>query len=131
MYRNQFHAAIAAISVVTAIYGAAPMYAQGQQQNVVKLKADAQKVVSIISGDKAKTQTYCRVLELNDELDQIDEQKDRKQAEDLSKKVGELEETLGPEYLALAANLEDVEPISRLGQEVSSIIENLDKTCEH
>jgi hypothetical protein len=125
MYRNQFHAAIAAISVVTAIYGAAPMYAQGQQQNVVKLKADAQKVVSIISGDN------CRVLELNDELDQIDEQKDRKKAEDLSKKIGELEETLGPEYLALAANLQDMDPTSREGQEIASIIENLDKTCKH
>jgi hypothetical protein len=69
---------IVAISLICA----APVYAQGQQQNVVKLKVDAQKFVSIISGDKAKTQTYCRVLELNDELDQIDEQKDRKKAED-------------------------------------------------
>jgi hypothetical protein len=33
-----------------------PLYAQRQQSNVAKLKADAQKVVSIISGDKAKTQ---------------------------------------------------------------------------
>jgi len=50
----------------------APLYAGAQQPDAAKLKADAQKVVSIIKGDKAKTQTYCRILELNDELDQID-----------------------------------------------------------
>jgi hypothetical protein len=33
-----------------------PLYAQDQQADMAKLKADAQKVVSIISGDKAKTQ---------------------------------------------------------------------------
>jgi hypothetical protein len=38
------------------ISSTAPPYAQRQQPNVAKLKADAQKVVSIISGDKAKTQ---------------------------------------------------------------------------
>jgi hypothetical protein len=38
------------------ISSTAPLYAQRQQPNVAKLKADAQKVVSIISGDKAKTQ---------------------------------------------------------------------------
>ena len=42
-----------------------PLYAQRQQQNVAKLKADAQKVVSIISGDEAKTQTYCQARDLN------------------------------------------------------------------
>jgi hypothetical protein len=36
-----------------------PFYAQGQQPNTAKVKEDAQKVVSIISGDKAKTGTYC------------------------------------------------------------------------
>jgi len=35
------------------------LYAQGQTPNAAEL---AQKVVSIIGGDKAKTQTYCQVL---------------------------------------------------------------------
>jgi len=38
-----------------------PLCAQAQQPDAAKLKADAQKVVSIISGDKAKTQTYCQI----------------------------------------------------------------------
>jgi hypothetical protein len=74
-----------------------PLYAQGAQPDTAKLKADAKKVVSIISGDKAKTLTYCHILELTDELDGIDEQKDRTKADDLVQKIGELEKTLGPE----------------------------------
>ena len=35
-----------------------PLFAQGQQPNVAKLKADAQKVVTIISSDTAKFHTY-------------------------------------------------------------------------
>ena len=34
---------------------AVALYAQAQQPNTAKLKADAQKVVSSIRGDKAKT----------------------------------------------------------------------------
>ena len=55
---------VVAISLICA----APLYAQGTQPDAAKLKADAQKVVSIIKGDKAKTQTYCQILDLGDQL---------------------------------------------------------------
>jgi hypothetical protein len=45
-----------------------PLHAQGQQPNIAKLKADAQRVVSIISGDKAKAQTYCQINNLVDQI---------------------------------------------------------------
>ena len=109
----------------------APLYAGAQQPDAAKLKADAQKVVSIIKGDKAKTQTYCRILELNDEFDQIDERKDRRKAEDLSQKITELGKTLGPEFVALADSIENMDPTSREGQEIASMIENLDNSCGH
>ena len=105
-------------------------YAQGTQPDIAKLKADAQKVVSMIKGDKAMTQTYCQILNLGDELDEVDEQRDRKQAEDLSQKIGELEKTLGPEYLALADKLKDMDSTSREGKEIGSIFESLDQSCE-
>jgi len=117
--------------VAILLISAAPVYAQGQQPNMAKLKADAQKVVSIIKGDKAKTQTYCRILELNDEFDQIDERKDRRKAEDLSQKITELGKTLGPEFVALADSIENMDPTSREGQEIASMIENLDNSCGH
>jgi hypothetical protein len=112
------------------LISAAPEYAQAQQPDIAKLKADAQKVVSIVKGDKAKTQTYCQILNLGDELDEVDEQRDRKQAEDLSQKIGELEKTLGPEYLALADKLKDMDSTSREGKEIGSIFESLDQSCE-
>jgi hypothetical protein len=55
--------AILAISTV-------PLYAQGQTANTAELKTDAQNVVSIISRDKAKTQTYCEIAELSDQIDE-------------------------------------------------------------
>jgi hypothetical protein len=54
----------------------------------------AQNVVSIISGDKAKTQIYCQILDLSDELDQANQQKDRDEA--LSQKINELQKNLAP-----------------------------------
>ena len=112
------------------LISAVPEYAQAQQPDIAKLKADAQKVVSIIKGDKAKAQTYCQILNFGDELDEVDEQRDRKQAEDLSQKIGELEKTLGPEYLALADKLKDMDSTSREGKEIGSIFESLDQSCE-
>ncbi len=38
----------------------APLFAQ-TQPDPAKLKADAEKVVSIIKGDKAKTEAYCQI----------------------------------------------------------------------
>jgi hypothetical protein len=55
--------AILAIAIV-------PVCAQAQQPSGAKLKADAQNVVKIISGDKAKTQTYCQIDELSDQVTQ-------------------------------------------------------------
>src|SRR5262252_9731485 len=78
------------------IISTAPLFAQAQQPNAAEL---AQKVVSIISADKAKTQTYCQILDLSDELDQVDQaeqQKDREKAEGLSQKINELQKKLAP-----------------------------------
>jgi hypothetical protein len=40
------------------------------QANPRVTKGDAQKVVAIISGDKAKTQTYCDIRKLDQQIDQ-------------------------------------------------------------
>ena len=46
-----------------------PLCAQRQQQNVAKLKADARNLVGIIGSDKTKTQTYCQIEDLTEQLD--------------------------------------------------------------
>jgi hypothetical protein len=88
------------------------------------------RLSALLKAIRLKTQTYCQILDLGDQLDQIDEEKGPKKAEDLSQKIDELEKTLGPEYLALANGLEHMDPASPEGQEIVSIIESLDKSCE-
>ena len=114
--------------VAILIIGILPLYAQSQQPDAAEL---AQKVVGIVGGDKTKTQTYCQVLDLSDELDQVDRQKDREKAEDLSQKINELQKTLGPEYLALLEAAKYVDPNSKDGQEIVSIFDKLDENCPH
>src|SRR5215831_5148528 len=105
---------------------AVPMYAQAQQSGAVKLKADAQNVVKIVSGNKLKIQTYCEIVELSD---QIDEEQGSSKAEELSQKVDKLVEKLGPEYIALVSNLKDIDPNSQDAQEIGSILGRLDDLC--
>jgi hypothetical protein len=114
--------------VAILIIGILPLYAQSQQPDATEL---AQKVVGIVGGDKTKAQTYCQVLDLSDDLDQVDRQKDREKAEDLSQKINELQKTLGPEYLALLEAAKYVDPNSKDGQEIVSIFDKLDENCPH
>jgi hypothetical protein len=93
------------------IISTAPLSAQGAQPNLAKLKADAQKVISIISGDKTKIQTYCQINYLGEQIGEPNEEQDNRKAEALSQKVSELEKKLGPEYVAHANGLKDVDPI--------------------
>jgi len=117
--------------IATLVIAAVPLYAHGQEPNAAILKAEAQEVVSLISGDKLKTQTYCEIGDLSEQLDQAEEDKDKdsQRVGDLSQKIGKLEEKLGAEYIALVRGLRDIDPNSRDGQEIDSIIEKLDVFC--
>jgi len=110
---------------------AAPLYAQGQQPNAAKLKADAQKVISIIRGDKGKTQAYCQINNLGGEITEAAHDKDEQKADALAQKINDLEKQLGPEYLALFDALNNADPNSVDFQDIMSLFENLDKTCPH
>jgi hypothetical protein len=46
------------------------------------------KVVAIISSDKAKTQTYCKIQKLNEQVEQAYEKNDSKMADELSAWLG-------------------------------------------
>jgi len=105
------------LPVAILIIGTLPLYAQAQQPNAAEL---AQWVVGVIAGNKTKTQTYCQVLDLSDELDQVDQKKEGKKAEDLSQKINELQKNLGPEYLALLEALKNVDPNSKDGHAARS-----------
>ena len=105
---------------------AAPMYAEARQPSADTLKAEARSVVKIISGDKRKSRTYCKIAELND---QIDEKEDPMGARKLKKKRDKLEEKLGHKYIALVAGLMNIDTDSRDYRAIASIVEPLDKLC--
>ena len=106
----------------------APLYAQRQQQDVAKLKADARNTVGIIGGDKAKTRTYCQIVDLTAQLDQAIEKKNKKKAKALAEEVVQLQKQL-PEYVALSNILEHVDLKSPDGREIALIIQSLIQTC--
>ncbi|MGA7600267.1 MAG: hypothetical protein WCB23_20775, partial [Pseudolabrys sp.] len=87
----------------------------------------AQKLVKTISADKAKTQTYCDIGKLGDEIEEAEQKKDLKRIDDLNRKMDELATKLGPEYVALMGDLQDIDPSSKEAQDISSTLEGLDK----
>ena len=105
------------------------LYAQAQQPDTARLKTDAQKVVSIIRGDKAKTQAYCQINSLGGEIDMAAQAKDEQKADALTKKINELEKQLGPEYLALFDALNDADQDSKDFQDILSMFDSLDQSC--
>ena len=97
---------------------------------MAKLKADAQKIVSIIKGDKKKTEAYCQINELAEQIGETKQGKNSKNADELSRKVMELEIKLGSDYLTLVNGLKDLDPNSQQAQELDSILAPLDDSCE-
>jgi hypothetical protein len=115
---------IVAILLVAAV----PMYAHAQNPRVSK--GDAQKVVTIINGDKAKTQTYCDIRKLGEQIGQAYQKRDFKLVDELSDKIETLEQTLGPEYAALVEGLEQLDPENdKLGAEIMSEFAVLNRLC--
>ena len=122
------------LTVAILLISIVPLFAQSQQPNVAKLKADAQKVVGVISGDKAKTQTYCQIAKISEQVDQAAREKDRKKAEELVQKINELEKQLGPEYLALVDalfNNNNMDLNSEDFEEIVSMFDRFDESCRH
>jgi hypothetical protein len=107
-----------------------PLDAQAQQKGPPKVtKADAQKVIAIVSGDKAKTKLYCDIALLGDQIDAAAEKKDEKKLDELSQKADDLGTKIGPEYVALMDGLQELPPESKDGEEIGKMLEALDKLC--
>jgi len=117
--------------VAILLISTAPLYAQRQQQNVAKLKADARNLVGIIGSNKTKIQTYCQIDDLSEQLIQAVQEKDRKKANALAKKIPELYKKMDPEFAALIDIEKHVDLNSRDGQEIASIVSSLGESCPH
>jgi wobble nucleotide-excising tRNase len=120
------------LKVIVTIFllAAVPVYAQAQNPGTARVsKGDAQKVVTIISGDKAKTQTYCAIKKLGEQIEEASTKKDGKTVNELSQKIETLEKTLGPEYVALLDGLQDIVENDLLGAEFTYALASLDSLC--
>ena len=99
------------VFVAILLIAAVPTYAQAKDRGAAKLsKRDAQKVVTIIRSDKTKTQTYCEINKVSDQMNQAYGKNDKKMVDDLSQKIERLEKVLGPEYIALMDGLQKLGP---------------------
>ena len=115
--------------VATLVISTSPLSAQRQQQDVAKSKADVRKLVGIIGSDKTKTQTYCQLDDLSEQIDQAAQQKDSKKTRALAKKIAELNKKMGPEFAALVDIEQRVDLNSPDGQEIASIVATLGESC--
>ena len=115
---------------VAVLIAAVPVYAQAQNPSAPKVsKGDAQKVVTIISGDKAKTQAYCDMQKLALQIDWAHRKNDGKTVNELFQKIETLEKTLGPEYAALLDGFQDIASDDELGAEFMAASAALDRLC--
>jgi hypothetical protein len=118
--------AVSALFVMSAVAQAQ----QGAPPNVpAPTVADVKKVVQIVSSDKAKTQAYCDIGKLNEQMAAADQKKDQKTLEALGKQADALAEKIGPEYIKLMEGLEQVDPNSPLGKQLETLFAPLDKLC--
>jgi hypothetical protein len=116
------------VIVAILLVAAVPTFAQTQKPWVTK--DDAQKVVTIISGDKAKIQTYCEIQTIGEQMERAYEKRNLKLVDVLLQKIEALEETLGAEYVALMDGLADIDPEKdKLGAEIMSVFGELDRQC--
>ena len=120
------------VAAITALAIPALAHAEqsGPQLTVQKpTKADAQSVVEIVTTDKAKTQAYCDLTKLYDQVQAAEQKNDTKTVETLGKQADALIDKLGPEYSKLIDGLEQVDPKSSEAKEFMSILSGLDKLC--
>ena len=105
----------------------APKAAKGSKETTIV--ATAQKVVKTISADKAKTQTYCDIGKLGDQIQEADKKNDMKKIDELNSKMEELAAKLGPDYVELIGGLDNIDPNSKVAQDIGLALDSLDKLC--
>ena len=120
---------VAAISAL-AIPALAHAQQGGPQPNIPKpTKTDVQNVVQIVTTDKVKTQAYCDLTKLYNQIEAAEQKEDSDTIQTLTKQADGLVANLGPEYLKVIEGLDQVDLTASEGKEFMSILSGLDKLC--
>ena len=114
------------IACVLTILEALTVSAQAQQSAPKPTKADPVKVVKIISANKTKIATYCKLADVGDEIKSASSADDNGKLAQLGKQADDLGKALGPEFVRLNAGIQQVDLQSKEGQALSA---ELDKLC--
>jgi hypothetical protein len=92
--------------------------------------ADGQKLVQMISSDKAKLKAYCDLGKLQEQMEQAEQKKDSKALEALGAKADSLAQQIGPDYAKVMDGLEEVDPNSAEGKRFTALFDPLVKQCK-
>ena len=118
------------LRLVVAILVIAALPGWARAQSAVT-NEDAQQVIAIISSDKDKTQAYCDVLKLGDQIDHADQT--NADTDKLKRQMDESTQKLGPEYATLMAAYKDMDLNTKAGlatgATVQAVIVALGKLC--
>jgi hypothetical protein len=121
---------VAAIFALVAIPALTHAQQGGPPPSVPKpTKADVEKVVQIVTSDEARTQSYCDLNKLYDQLQAAAQNSDSRTVQALGRQADALLGKLGPEYSKLMDGLDQVDPNSSEGKEFISLLSGLDKLC--
>jgi len=117
------------LKLVVAILMTAAMATYALAQDRSPVVTAAQTLVKIISSDPAKVETYCTIGVIGVQIEDANEAKDKKTADLLTQKMRGLEKQLGPEYLSLMHELEEMDPESDDVVEIEALLRPLDRSC--
>lgn len=118
------------LKLIAAVFAVAILPLGAQAQKAAKVtKADAERMVKMIGGDKGKVKIYCDISKLGDEIEQADQKKDSKKVDELSEKMEGMSKQLGPDYVSFVNALQEMNPESKEAQEIGGVLDALDKQC--
>ena len=116
---------VLAISALAAM----PAFAQPQQGGTPATLVQVQNVVQIITDDKVKTQQFCDVEKLEQQIAEAEQKQDTERVEELNKQADDLEIKIGPEYVSMMDGLSQIDANSIEGKQIADALEPLDKLC--
>jgi hypothetical protein len=91
-------------------------------------RAEIEEVVQLVSADKTKTQFYCELAKINEQIGQA-KTKDSTTVETLERRVDELEDKIGPEFVKFMDALDEADEKSAEGKELMAALDKLDDLC--
>lgn len=109
---------VAAVAIMAAL--SAPAFAQQEKAPPPASKADVQKLVDTIKGDKGKMAQFCQVMKLDEQAAAASEKNDQKKVDELSKQEDELGQKISPDFDKV---------MSGLGEDTGPLVEDLAKAC--